>query len=165
MNVLAWAKKGYAKTGSAMRLNQETSRWIALRKLRVEPFYLRSGHNFSPDWTTRTGPEEVRQWARDNGFTRIRARPYWDEMLEGRSEQFEKEITFPLGRRRVAPINKLCAEWNGSWNAFNTAAGQFGIIAKVLNARHQQAKTVFQKLPPGTLYGRRNSSTWRSCTN
>ena len=146
MNVLAWTKKGYSKTGASLRLNQETSRWIAIRKLRVEPFYLRSGRNFSPDWMTRAPKEEVSQWAEQNGFTRIRARPYWDEMMTDRKDEFKREVIIPLNRMRVAPTQKLCVEWNGSGNCFSTASDAFGMTFCTLPLDTARLQTVFSRV-------------------
>ena len=45
-NVLAWTRKGYAKKGAALVLNQETARWVERTGSHVEGVYVRSGHNF-----------------------------------------------------------------------------------------------------------------------
>ena len=52
-------EKGYAKRGAALILNQETPKWIANRNAQVEGVYVRSGHNFSPDWMARTTYGEI----------------------------------------------------------------------------------------------------------
>ena len=58
-NVLAWSSNGFAKKGLSVTLNQETATWIASRKLIVESFFLRSGHNFSADWMSRSDLDSI----------------------------------------------------------------------------------------------------------
>ena len=61
---LAWPRKGRTDKGASLTPNQETSKLIAGRCSQVEGVYLRSGHNFSPDWAARTTPGNIEGWAR-----------------------------------------------------------------------------------------------------
>ena len=97
-NVLAWTKKGYAKKGAALILNQEPSRWIAKRRSRVDGVYVRSGRNFSPDWMTRAETSNVLEWAAKYGFARVRLRPRWGEMMADYRNLMSMEITMPESR-------------------------------------------------------------------
>ena len=83
-NVSAWPKKGYSEKGASLVLTQETSRVIAVKQYTAEPYYLRSGHNFSADWTTRTGIKDIMLWAGQHGFKRLRFQPYWGEWMSER---------------------------------------------------------------------------------
>ena len=79
-----WAKKGYAKKGDALIINQETSRWIASKRAQVDGVYARSGHNFSPDWMTRAEIEKISDRTSRFVFGGVRLRPSWGQMMAGR---------------------------------------------------------------------------------
>ena len=136
-NVLAWTRKGYAKQGPALILNQETSRWIATRKCMVEGIYIRSGHNFSPDWMTRTDEHLVEEWAKKHGFTRLRLKPKWEEMMSTYREIQQQEIRMPDSRIPRQLDHLICVEWNGSGTSIAEAASIFGMTLKYLEPRHK----------------------------
>ena len=112
-NVLARTRKGYARKGAALVLNQETSKWIASRNSQVEMLYVRSGHNFSPDWMTRTTYGEIEKWAGNFGFPRVRLRPMWEEMMQGCRRLQLKEVEVPeIRTEQKAQGELICvAEW------------------------------------------------------
>ena len=138
-NVLSWARKGYAKKGSSLVLNQETSKWIADRGAQVEGVYVRSGRNFSPDRMARTTLAKVGQWAERYGFSRVRLKPMRDEMMmDYRSLKLE-EVATPEDRSgRSGDQNRLCVEWNGGGSRFVESAHQFGSEVKFSEGRHDR---------------------------
>ena len=143
-NVLAWTRKGYAKKGAALVLNQETSKRIARTGAQVEGVYIRSGRNFSPDWMTRTTYEEIERWANQYGFNRIRLKPIWGEMMRGRNGRIIREVEMPRNRNDDRAEKQLVfAEWNSGGGCFTEAAHHFGINAQVLQPRHHLAINQF----------------------
>ena len=142
-NVLTWTAKGYAKKGAALRLTQETSKWIALRNLRVEGFYLRSGHNFSPDWMTRTSSSEVEEWAKKAGFSRIHLKPLWDDMMEGARNNALKEAEMPLEKKTIKVEEMMCVEWRSIGSSFTKSVTEFGLPIQYLQPHHSHAANLF----------------------
>ena len=143
-NVLAWTKKGYAKKGTALKLNQMSSFWIAEKKTQVEGVYIRSGHNFSADWMTRESEKRVLAWAEKNGFTRIRFRPMWGKMKDELLNKAMEEWSMPeIRSHRQVHEPLLCVEWNGTGSAIASAAHSFGLTVKYLNSRHDSVTNQF----------------------
>ena len=138
-NVLAWTKKGYAKKGAALVLNQETSKWIANRRASVEGVYVRSGHNFSADWLTRATYDQIEKWAAAHGFARVRLKPLWGRMLADYKSLKLKEKTMPDYRLdQKKNREELCVEWNGCGSSFVNAVHGFGFRTQYLQHRHSR---------------------------
>ena len=66
-NVMAWTSKGYTKKGASLTINQETSKWIAKKKLIIERFYLRIVRNFGDDLLSRTDLDQIVEWSHRMG--------------------------------------------------------------------------------------------------
>ena len=63
-------------------MNQETAKWVSRKRIAVEGFYLRCGHNFSADWAIRTITDAIMEWGDSVGFKRIRCKAIWDCLIE-----------------------------------------------------------------------------------
>ena len=133
-NVLAWTRKGYAKKGAALVLNQETSKWIDKSNAQVEGVYIRSGHNFSPEWMTGTTYEEIEELAQRHRFMRARLQPIWDEMMKHSNERPLKEVEIPESRiEQKQGKDIICVEWNGGGGCFTEAAGILVSLCNICN--------------------------------
>ena len=139
-NVLAWSKRWYSKKGASLILTQETSREIAVKRYTVEPYYLRSGHNFSADWLSRTKIHEVTKWAEIHGFKLLCFQPYWDEWMSNQLEKPLGEVTLPFLRTTISlgRTNIRLVEWNGAGTSFAVAAERFGVTVEYLHSRHEK---------------------------
>ena len=136
--VSAWPKKGYPKKGSALVLNQDTPRVIAVKRYTAEPYYLRICHNFSADWVARAEIQEVMLRASRRGFKRLRFKPCWGEWVADRLGNPLGEVTMPYARFRVSAKqgNLRVVEWSGAGAAFAVESEQFGICTQYLHPRH-----------------------------
>ena len=82
--------KGICKKGVSLNLNQETSKWIAIKKLVAGSFYLRIGRNFSADWMRRANLDAILDWEQSVGLGRIRLKARWGEFIsEWKKDQRE----------------------------------------------------------------------------
>ena len=72
MSALSWLSQGHARHGIAARIQVGVYFWLALRRIRIPPFYLRSSRNISSDFPTRTKETEITQWANTHVMKRIR---------------------------------------------------------------------------------------------
>ena len=153
-NALEWTRKGGAKKGAALAINQETSKWISDRGAQVEWVYVRRGHNFSPDWLARTTHGEIEKWAEEFGCRRVRLKPAWGEMTQDYRSLHLAEISMPEQRSgRSDDQNFLRLEWNGGWRSFAEASHLFGLKAHFLPARSDgvvnQFRHRYQFMPYG----------------
>ena len=139
-------QEGICQKGAALNLNRETSKWIANRRAQVEGVYVRSGHNFSPDWMTRADYDQILSWAERYGFSRVRLRPLRDEMMADYRKVGAKEVCLPEIRTECQAGRPLkCVGWNGGGTSFVTAAHRFGLNVQFLRARHGRVINQFCK--------------------
>ena len=143
-NVLSWAKRGYSKKGAALVLIQETARWVAVRKCQVEGVYVRSGHNFSPDWMTRTPSIKVHAWAGKNGFARAHFQAMREELAHEYRENIVGGIAMPL-QRTISQVtdDRICVEWNSSGGVVASVTREFGMEIQFIGARHDNVTNQF----------------------
>ena len=143
-NVMAWTREGYAENGSALALNQETSKWISNHRSQVEGVYVRSGRNFSPDRMTRAEYDQIEAWAVIFEFTRVRRRPMWDEMMmDYRSLRLIEGMIPEIRSERKNQEKLRCAGWNGGGASLVEAAHGFGSIVQFVGSRHDQVINQF----------------------
>ena len=64
MSAFSWLSQRHARRGIAARIQVGVYFWLALRRIRIPPFYLRSPRNISSGCLTRTTETEISQ--RDN---------------------------------------------------------------------------------------------------
>ena len=68
---LSWLKFGHARHGDAAMIQVGGSLWIAVRRLRISPFFLRPGRNSPNDFLTRTTEPQLQDWAETQEMRRI----------------------------------------------------------------------------------------------
>ena len=79
MSALSWMGQGHARHGIASRIQVGVYIWLALRRIRISPFYLRSSRNISSYFLTRTTDTEITQCANTHLVKRIRLGARWNE--------------------------------------------------------------------------------------
>ena len=82
MSALSWLNFGHARHGPAARIQVGVFCWLAIRKIRISPFFLRSGHNFPSDFLTRTSEAQIQERGDQNLTTRIRLGRKWECFVE-----------------------------------------------------------------------------------
>ena len=127
-NVLAWAPNGYAQKGESLILNQETPKWIAKKKLIAGCYYLRSGHNFSADWMSRSDLDQIIERPQRMGFCLSRFRARWNEFIavwkQNRSDNWTPGPII-MGRK-IPRFPGKCVEWNSAGGGFTKDAADMG---------------------------------------
>lgn len=143
-NVSARTRKGCAKKGSGLIMNKETSMWIANRGAQVEGVYVRSGRNLIPDWVTRASYDQIEKRAGRPGFTRVRAKPLWGEMMQDYRSLRLSEVMMPECRaERTDNKHLVCVERHGGGSWFAEEAQCFGLTVQLIQARHGRAINQF----------------------
>ena len=72
MGALPWMSNGHARRGVAARIQVGVYSWLAIRRIRTPPFYLRSPRNIPSDFLTRTTDAEINHWANSQMMKSIR---------------------------------------------------------------------------------------------
>ena len=80
MSSLSWLSQGHARHGIAERIQVGVYFWMALRRIRISPFYLRSARSISSDFLTRTTDSEITQWANTHMAKRMTSGARWGNL-------------------------------------------------------------------------------------
>ena len=82
VSALSWMNHGHARHVPAARIQVGVFFWLAIRRIRISPFFLRSGRNFPSDFLTRTSDSKIQTWADQNMMTRIRLGHRWEQFVD-----------------------------------------------------------------------------------
>ena len=104
-------------------------------------FYLRSGHNFSADWISRTNIDTILEWGDSVGFRGIRFKAIWNDFIsDWGKNQCDGWEPFPVMLDRKKPcFPGKCVEWSSAGGGLTRDAMDMGVPAEYLYPRHTYA--------------------------
>ena len=82
MSALSWLKFGHSRHGHAARMHVGVFFRLSVREIRIAPFCLRSGYNFTSDFLTRTTETQFQDWDTTQAMARIRLGRKWRNFAE-----------------------------------------------------------------------------------
>ena len=115
MSALSWMSHGHDRRGVAERIQVGVYFWLALHRIRIPPFYLRSSRNISSGFLTRTTDAEITQWASVQMMKRIRLWASREEFVQlTASLQKNPNIrpSCPVHYRGLPALKSIFAEFN-----------------------------------------------------
>ena len=136
-----WFTKGRARRGVGLRLTRAFHRWVISQSFRYGPFYCRSEHNISADFTSRASEEELLTWEATHDMTRIDPTAEWLDFC--RPSQIQTDTTLcaapePALATPVTPLNKVgvVVEWQPSGYTLCRGAEECGFHTAWISPRH-----------------------------
>ena len=82
MSALSWLSQGHARHGIAARIQVGVHFWLALHRIRISPFYLRSVRNIPSDFLTLATDSEITQWANTHMVKRVKLGSRWENFAK-----------------------------------------------------------------------------------
>ena len=115
MRDLSWLSQGHARRGIAAKIQVGVYFWMALRRIRISPFYLRSAHDVSRDFLTRTTDSEITQRANTHVMKRAKLGARWGRFVKLTMSLHEYpniQPSWPVHYRSLAALKENFAEFN-----------------------------------------------------
>ena len=81
-SALSWMSRGHSRHGVAAKIQAGVYFWIALRRIRISPFYLTSPRNTSSEFLTRTTGAELNHRANTQVMKRGLLGHRWREFVK-----------------------------------------------------------------------------------
>ena len=138
-NVFSWPRLGKARVGKARRALPAFLLWWVKYNIEILPYFIRTRHNLSADYSTRCLESELRDWANRFQMTQVAVPRCWSDFAkmsdaipwgseDGHTLQVKPALT-------PGACDITVAEWNGSSLLPMSRAGQFGCQTLALTSR------------------------------
>ena len=141
MSALSWLNFGHSRHGPAARIQVGVFFWLAIHKIRISPFFLRSGHNFSSDFLTRTTETQIQEWADQHLMTRIRLGRRWENFVGttlAMQQYPEMSVTPTVHYNPLKNLAAVFVELNPRSFSMCHFANGFGLRSEWLDPAHSE---------------------------
>ena len=141
----SWIITGKAKSGVALNLTRTFHKWLLHQHFRLFSFYVRSEHNVSADFLSRSSEVEIAEWANEHQMTRIFPLRQWLDFCKN------FKMTIPIVLDAEIPLqvktssNLRTVEWQPGGYCLTQAASKLQICCEWLDPRHSRIARLVSK--------------------